>query len=107
MNLRFWRHRNQEQELEQEIRSHLQMAEQERIETGQSPADAHSAAHREFGNMHLVKEATREVLGFGWVGRFTDDVRYGFRILWKNPVYAFVSILTLALGIGASTAIFS
>jgi putative ABC transport system permease protein len=107
MNFKFWRRRNQEQELEQEIRSHLQMAEREHASTGQRPIDAHSAARREFGNTHLIQEVTREVWGFGWAGRLTDDIRYGFRILWKNPIYAFVSVLTLALGIGASTAIFS
>jgi ABC-type antimicrobial peptide transport system permease subunit len=107
MNPRFWRRGQQERELEEEIRAHLQLAAQEHIENGKSPADAQAAALREFGNPDLVKEVTRDVWGLGWVERLSQDFRYGVRILRKSPVYAFVSVLTLALGIGASTSIFS
>lgn len=107
MNLRFWRRRRWEEELEEEIRGHLRMAAEERVAEGASQAEAETAARRELGNAGLIKEVTREIWGLGWVERLQQDFRYGFRGLWKNPVYALVSALTLALGIGASTAIFS
>ncbi|HEV8581987.1 MAG TPA: ABC transporter permease [Thermoanaerobaculia bacterium] len=107
MNLRFWSRGRQERELEEEIRFHLQLATEKHLEAGSSPAEARSAARREFGNADLVKEATRDVWGLGWVEQLSQDLHYGARILWKSPIYAFVSILTLALGIGASTSIFS
>ncbi|HEY6352609.1 MAG TPA: ABC transporter permease [Candidatus Angelobacter sp.] len=107
MNLRFWRRSRREQELDEEIQAHLRMAAQERMENGESRADAESAARREMGNEVLIKDATREAWGLGWMERLIQDLRYGLRVLRKNPVYAIVSIFTLALGIGASTAIFS
>ena len=106
MNLKFWQRSGREQELDEEIQAHLRMATDEHMQSGESRAEAESAARREMGNEGLIKETTREVWGFG-MERLVQDLRYGFRMLWKNPVYAVVSVLTLALGIGASTAIFS
>src|SRR5579864_9346258 len=107
MNFRFWRRSQQEKELDEELQAHLRMAAQERMQGGESRSDAESAARREMGNEGLIKDATREAWGLGWMERLMQDLRYGLRVLGKNPVYAAVSIFTLALGIAASTAIFS
>src|SRR5438270_1693102 len=96
-----------EQELDEEIGSHLRMAERDRIERGETPDEAHYAARREMGNESLIKEVTRSVWGTDWISTLAQDLRYGVRMLWRNPGFSLIAIFTLALGISATTAIFS
>jgi len=103
----FWRRKRREAELDEELRRHLEMAARERAEQGEDVKDAERAARREFGNVGLVKEVTRDVWGWIWLRDIADDARYGMRMLLKNPGFAIVAILSLALGIGATTAVFS
>ncbi len=94
-------------DLDQDIRDHIAIETQENIERGMSPDEARSSALRKFGNVARVKEETWEVWSFTWLEQFLADVHFGVRALLKNPGFAIVAILTLALGIGANTAIFS
>jgi putative ABC transport system permease protein len=96
-----------EQELDEELRSHLQHEIEKCIKAGMSQREAVRRAHLALGGLDQVKEHCRDARGTRWVDEFTQDLRYAFRLQRRSPTFALAAFVSLSLGIGAVTAVFS
>lgn len=104
---RFCRWLRRDAELEEELRSHLAMAIEDRLARGESRAEAERTARRELGNELLVKDVAREVWGWTALERFGRNVAYSFRQLKRSPGFTITAVMTLGLGLSATTVMFS
>src|SRR5579859_7819441 len=101
---RFFRRKQLERDLDEEVRSHLAIEMNQRIERGERPESAQDGARRDFGNTALIQETARDMWGFAGLEQMLRDVRFAFRTLSHAPLFAIIVVLALALGIGGASA---
>src|SRR5581483_1729906 len=94
-------------EFREEIEAHLQLLTEQFLRRGMRREEAIYAARRQFGNVGLLQQQQRETRGFAWISDLFQDLKYGFRVLAKNPGVSGIAVISVALGIGANTAVFT
>jgi len=105
--MRWWPWKNRDEDLARELQSDLELEEEEQQEIGLSAEEARFAAVRAFGNPTVIREQTRAVWTWNWLERLLRNLKYGVRTLWRSPSFSIVSVLVMALGIGATTSLFT
>src|SRR5215469_3204465 len=105
--MRWWQIRKRDNDLDRELRSDLELEEEEQREGGISGDEARHAALRAFGNPALIREQTHAVCSWNWLESLARDLRISLRTLLRTPGFTFIAILVMALGIGANVALFT